>query len=370
MADVIEPAASGAAGADDIAPIADIPAVESPSIVPDAAPADQSTKETKPSVDDTLRAAWDKLNPKRDEQGRFLGREKDATEPTEPSTDQPAEAASEPAKPAIAAPLSWSSEQKAKWASLPPDLQQYIAHRDKESHEAISRAGQQLKAYEPIGQIIQHFADTWQRNKLHPADGIARLLAVEQNLAKDPHSAIKDIAKAYGVDLRTLATDTQTAEAAQTSPEVSAIRDELLRTRNELGNVTSYLTAQQAARLQSEEAAVVQQIASFAEGKPHFESVRRYMGALMQADEGLSLEDAYDRAVMAHPDVRKLILAEQQKADQEKRDAESRKRAAEAKKAALVNVKSSTVAGSSPRTMDDTLRETARRLYGHLNQTH
>lgn len=368
MTDSIESAAPEAAVAD-----TSLPVVTDSALSPDTTPAGTAAPaaEEKPTVDQTLRSVWDKLNPKRDEQGRFSGRgDKPATEASTEQADQPAEAQGEPAQPAIAAPLSWSAEQKAKWATLPPDVQKYIAQRDKENHEAISRAGQQIKAYEPIGKVIDHFAETWQRNNLHPADGIARLLEVENRLAKDPASTIRDIAQAYGVDLRDLASvnsaGAEQKDAETPHPDVSILKSELAQTKAELGKVMSYLTAQQRQSIHEAEAGLARQIAEFAEGKPHFEAVRRYMGALMQADESLSLDDAYDRAVWSLPDLRQSIQLEQQKAQEAKRNEEARKRATEAKKSSAVNVKSSTVSGSNPKTMDDTLRETARRLYGHL----
>lgn len=327
----------------------------------------------KPSIDETLRKAWDKLNPRRDDTGRFAARDA-ATEAqpagqaeTQPITDQTAEKAAEPAKPAIEPPHSWSAEAKARWADVPPDTQAYIAEREAQAHQAITRAGQQIKAYEPIARVLDTYRDTFEKNGLTPDDGIGRLLEVERNLARDPVSAVKEIAKAYGVDLTTLtneqAAPAQQAEQGQPDPQVATLKAELAQLKSELGKVGSYLTAQQRAQLASEEQVLARQIAEFAKGRDYFSDVRLRMGALMQADPNLSMEDAYDQATWADPNIRQRILADQRKADEEKRAEEARKKAADAKKSAAVNVKSSTSSGTTPKTMDDTLRDAARRLY-------
>lgn len=366
MTDAVDAGETDALGQEPIA--ADVGAAPIEGATTAAAPAsgDQSQK---PSIEDTIGHAWDKLNPKRDGHGRFAAQTADgAKDSTELSADQPKEAAAEPVPPAIAPPVSWSAEMKAKWASLPPDAQTYIAQRDKEAHDSISRMGTVLKNYEPIGHVLQQFAETFQRNRLHPADAIGRLLDVESRLATDPAGTLKDIAKAYNVDISRLSTETHGQGEAQEeqgtpSPEVSTLKSALAQTQAQLGQVMSYLSAQQRAQLQSDEAAINQRIADFSKDKPHFEAVRSIMGALMTAEPDLTLDDAYERATYAVPTIRQAILAQQQKAKEEAATKEAQKKAADARKSAATNVKSSVTKGGTPRTWEDTLSETADRLF-------
>lgn len=319
---------------------------------------DTTTNEA-PTIEQDLRSVWDKHNPIRDDGGRFASKNQpeQAAEapPAEQNADQTAEKVIEQATPAIDAPISWSAEQKAKWASLPPDLQGYIAQRDKESHDAITRAGQQIKAYEPIGKVIEQFSDTFQRNGLQPHDAFARMMAVEQMLEQNPRAAIEQIAKAYGVDL--------TGQAEQNaSPENPRMAE--LEAR--LAKAESYLTAQQRQQINAEQAALAREIADFAKDAkhPHFEAVRAVMAGLMQSGAATTMQDAYDMATYADPTIRQSILADQQKAAEEARKAEEAKRVAAAKKAAGVNVKSSPGQSQTAKTMDDELREIARKHYG------
>jgi len=323
-------------------PVADTPITETPAV--------------EPSIDDDLSSIWAKHNPPR-ENGRF------AKNPTEPAAegatevkevaDQTAETTQEQAKPAIDAPVSWSAEQKAKWASLPPDLQGYIAQRDKESHEAISRAGQQIKAFEPISKVIEHFSHVFQKNGLQPHDGIARMMAVNEMLEADAPTAIKQIAKAYGVNLQ--------GETEQNADPSSARAAEL---EAEVARIKSHLTEQHNKQVKAESDALAREIADFAKDKPHFESVRKVMAGLMSSGAAETMQDAYDKAIYADPTIRQSLQVDAQKAAEDKRKADEAERVAKAKKAAGVNVKSSPGQSSQVKTMDDDLWAIARKHYG------
>lgn len=364
-------------------------------------PNTEPATETKtPSMDETMQGIWEKHNPRRDPStGKFLARD-GATEPTTETpptettnsagqaaeTPAPEQTAAQTSAPAIDAPLSWSAEQKAKWASVPPDLQAYIAQRDKEQHEAISRAGQQVKAYEPVGNVIEQFREIFERNQLPPHEGIARMLAVEQWLARDPGAAISEIAKAYKVDLRGLNGDQpappangQEGTQAAVDPRVSTLENAIAERDRRIERIESFLTAQQRQQYQQSESALARQIADFEneqkDGKPlrpHFGAVYDEMTALIPGirakEPGLSIQEvlakAYDKAVHANPDIRARILADQRSQDEDKRRKETAQKAEAARKAASVNVRSGPTGGASPKSMDDTLNEIARKAYG------
>lgn len=310
-----------------------------------------------PSIEEDLRGIWDKNNPPR-ENGRFV-----AKNPTEQAADAPpvaenvvqtAETTQEQAPPAIDAPISWTAEQKAKWASLPPDTQAYIAQRDKESHDAITRAGQQIKAFEPIGKVIEQFSHVFQKNGLQPHDGIARMMAVNEMLEANPETAIREIAKAYGVNLQGT-TDEQ--NATPESPRIAELEARLARQE-------AHLTAQLREKQEADNAALAREIADFAKDKPHFESVRKVMAGLMNSGAAETMQEAYDRAIYADPTIRQSLQVESQQKAEEQRKAEEAKRISAAKKAAGVNVKSSPGQSNGPRSLDDDLRDIARKHYG------
>lgn len=307
-----------------------------------------------PSLDEDLRSIWDKRNPPR-ENGRFAPRNptEQAEPPVNENADQPAEPVVEQAKPAIDAPVSWSAEQKAKWATLPPDTREYIAQRDKESHEAISRAGQQIKAFEPIGKVIEQFGHVFQKNGLQPHEGIARMMAVNEMLETDAPSAIREIAKAYGVNL-----------SGETEQNADPANREVAELKAELARVKSHLTAQDRQREAAANETLAREIADFAKDKPHFESVRKVMAGLINSGAAETMQDAYDKAIYADPTIRQSLQADAQKAAEDKRKAEEAERVAKAKKAAGVNVKSSPGQSNGHRTMEDDMRAIWQKNHG------
>jgi hypothetical protein len=350
------------------------------------------------SFDERLTAdllkTYDKIAPPRAANGKFAPKGQPDTAQTTEQTEAPEAAASgtdsatqpeekkaEPAKPAIEPPNSWVAEQKAKWAAVPLETQEYILRRETESHQAITRLGEErkqyeqaVKTYEPFDQVVNAYAADFRQRNVHPAEGFRQLLEAQRALAADPLGALVTIGRSYGLDLAGLIQgQAQHPQDGQTAPPSA----EVFQLRNELAQIKSHITGQQQREYEAEQQrqaamqaerqtqvqALSQEIADFSKDKPHFESVRKTMAALMQAKAATTLADAYEKATFANPDIRTRILEDQRKADEGKRQAEAAKKAADAKKSAVVNVRSSTATGNTPRTMDDTLRETASRLY-------
>jgi hypothetical protein len=272
---------------------------------------------------------------------------------------------------------------KAKWSHLPPDVQTYVAQRDKETHAAITRAGQYLKAldqqikgYEPLDQLIEAHQDMFARRGITPAQGFAVLLDAQRTLEADPVAGLVNIGLGYGVDLRPFfqarsghsSQGGQQPSANQVAPDprtaqlLTELREELRQTKHTLAAHDSKANAMERAQQQALVSALKGAIAEFSHDKPYFEEVKPLMAALVESLQARDLADAYDMAVNAHPDIRRRIHADQRKAEEEKRAAEARSKADQARRAAAVNVRSTPIT-ATPKTMDDTLNEIARRRY-------
>ena len=352
MTDVDTGAAAAAPATDAIAPAQT--AVETP-VNPMAA------------IEKTMSDAYDKINPPRSEAGQFAAKDKPATEivgtveADGKITDQPKTEAIDQAKPVIDAPQSWSAEMKAKWSSLPSEVQAYASQREGEAHKRISELGQQVKSYEPIRNVIEQFAPTFQRNGLQPHDAFARMMAVETMLERDPATAIKQIAEAYGVDLSSA---TQSAEPGNESAEVRSLKAELQALKRQVGETVSKVTARERSEQEREQATLASTIEKFSKDKPHFEAVRSVMAGLMTSGAADTLEDAYDMAIHANKSIRETIDADKRKADQEKTADEAKKKADAAKKAASLNVRGTNGSPAKKGSWEDTLRATGERLLG------
>jgi len=308
------------------------------------------------SIDDTLKSVYDKLHPTRASDGKFASKEPQNAAPAEPTSDQPAEVPQvETAKPSIDPPNSWSSEQKAQWASIPPAAQEYIARRETEAHQAITRAGQRLKEVEPVTQVLDAYAQDFAQKGISPAQGIAILANAQRQLDANPVQGLIDIARSYGIDL---------SHAFQGDGQAQQVAPEVMQLRSEIDQLKGYLTQQQRSAHEAQMTTLQSEIATFAKDKPYFDEVRPTMAALLQNGQAETLDAAYDMAVHALPTTRSRILEDQRKAEDAKRTAEQKAKAEQAKRATGANVRSSIATGANPKTIDETLAAIARQHYG------
>lgn len=274
----------------------------------------------------------------RDESGRFAKK----TEP-EPPKEEPQEAPSEPVaeeKPAEVPqkrpPSSWKKETQAEWDKLPPHVQEDVLRREADFHRGIEQYkayAQRAQAYE---QALAPYQQTLQELGVPAEQAIGALFKADQILRTSaPHEKaayFAQLAREYGVPL----------EEIQQPPQVDPAYQQLL---NEVRQLRQTEAQREQYRIQQEQAQLNSQIAQFAEGKEHFNAVREDMAALLQAGRAQDLEQAYDMAIWARPDLRTSLLEQQVKAAEEKARAEAQRLKA---KTAAVSVKgSSPVSGTS-----------------------
>lgn len=315
--------------------------LDAPAPVADAAPTPAPAPEpaepaAEPSEDDVLDQIWAKHNPTRDASGRFASANPEAAAEGEPAaeetTDQPAKAEGEQAEPAIPAPNSWSADMKAKWPALPPDMQQHIAARESEAHQQISRMGQELASVKPLADLATQYRPVFDHHGLAPTDGIARLLDVQVQLDRDPAGTVARIAQAYGVDLASLVQPADGTQG-QADPQVARLQQTVQQLQQQLSSVQQAEEARQHERQQSIARSAAQEVETWAKGKEHFSNpaVRQLMANFVM--EGRPMDDAFEAACWAVPEVRQQLLAAQQAKTAET----EAKRLADARRAGVLN---------------------------------
>lgn len=324
-------------------------------------PATEETRDWGDAFDSDLKAIYAKNNPERDEAGKFTAAE--TPQPEQEIQDQPQTEVKEPEVPAIQPPVSWSAEAKEVWAALPPAAQEYVAKREREAHEQISRQGQELSQLQPLRQTVEQNADVFQRNNVSPDQGIALLLNAERRLAQDPYAAIAEIAQSYGVDLGAYSANQQPGTVEH------ALRQQIISLEQRLNETSSRIEQREALEAQTQQKTVMSEIEKFATGKSDWAELEEDilaeligMGANIDAGilPDMSAQDrlakAYERAQRNNPQVWEKKQAEIRKAEDEKRVAEAQKRAEDAKRSKVVNINSQAASGKSISTMDDDLR--------------
>lgn len=324
--------------------------------------------------DAELLAIYNKHNPQRGPDGKFQSR--NPVEPSEgaPETtvegQPPSEATAEPAAPAIPAPNSWPAEMKAKWDTLPPDAREYIAKRESEAHQTISRMGQQVSAQKPVADLLEQNRAIFERNGMDYQTGIKTLLNAQVALETNPVHAIQQLAQAYGVDLGLFSNGAQPAE---NGGQITLLQRQIADLQRQLQDTSTRVQTREQQEQLSQQQALEAQVNDFLKDKPDFakleDDVLAILPAIKAKNPGASPKEAlalaYEQAQWLNPETRAAKLEADRKAAEAKAAEEARKRASEAKNAGRANVKTTApVSGKAP-SWEDEMMGIYRRNHGN-----
>lgn len=273
------------AAIDSVASNATAPASSSPS------PVDGAALPSAPAPSNAGKAAEGERA--RGEDGKFVA--KAAETPAQPQATEAPAATTEAAMPA---PAHWNGEGKIGWANLPPAIQKTIA----QDYALITQKEQELNQFQSVigPERAQALAATYGS----VPQAIQQLLTLSDFAAKDRPGFIRWFAQQSGIDLGQMGQGSQGNQ--QPGEQQHPVLQELAAMRNEVTRLKQEREQEQQNQLLSTIQAFGQDAAH-----PYFNDVRQHMGALMQAGKAATLQEAYDMATWAHPDVRKNLLAQQ-----------------------------------------------------------
>jgi hypothetical protein len=350
------------------------------------------------SMDDTLRAKFRELtaDPKVaaetkaeekpavvvDDAGRVRGADgKFAPKPAEvaPEAQKPAAAAqvekpvapeTQPADPAVAkAPTSWKGEAQAKWAALPNEIKAEVHRREADFHKGIQQYKQDADTFKVLDAEIRPYeamirsAGTNAQSLIR--DALATIYQFKTGTAESKVETLINVGKAWGVDFNLLPAIQERIEAGQPviSPEYRQLEQQFHQLRETLTQREAREKQEREAADAAERESVVRETTTWAAGKEHYEAVKLDMAALLESGRAKNLDDAYNKAIWANPDVRATLIAQQQEADRKQAAAT----AAAAKQAASTNVKPRGTPQAKPTTKVGTMEETIRATLRKLN---
>lgn len=288
----------------------------------------------------------------RDEKGRFAAKQAEES-PLEPVIETPAEPVVEEPLAVEVQRLGLRKEEVAAWKEANPVLQQALLRRSEEMHRGLEQYRGAAQFANTMAEAFRPYEQTLQQLGLAPDVAVGKLLQVDSALrhgnAQQKAATIASLVQQYGVDMN------EVANIPPPDPQYNALQNQVAQLQGFISNFQRTQAEQQEATLNSE-------LATFAQGREHFQTVREDMAALLQAGRATDLNDAYEKAIWANPSVRTALLAKQQAEASEKIERE--RKALDAKRAASVNVprRGSVPAGASVGTMDDTIRAAARKL--------
>lgn len=288
----------------------------------------------------------------RDAQGKFSKPAADTADAT--TTAAPADAT--PVEQARPAPNTWKKEAAAEWDKIPPGARAEIERREQDFHKGVEQYKERAQFAQTMERAMAPYMQTIQQLGVAPDRAIGELMAADHKLRhgspQEKAQFAAQLFNSYGIDIAQAANIVQ-----NTDPSVFAAQNEAQQLRAQLQNYQQ--TAQQQA-----EASLNSEIATFAAdpSHSHFESVKGHMSALLQAGQAKDLADAYEQAIYANPTTRAAVLQQQAVAQRE----EAAKKAQAARTAASVNVQRRPAMPTAQPigSMDDTIRETYRRLSG------
>lgn len=300
----------------------------------------------------------------RDESGRFAkpAEEKPVTQEPQSATQAATQAAATTETPALEIPQAWRGEKhQGVWKSLSPDVQKLLADREAEVHKGFTRFDEERSYGKQLRDVINPYMPMIQATGSNPVAAVQNLLNTAYVLRtatpEQKVEALRQIAQNYGVPLDKFTQQVQ--QQPQIDPVVAQLQQEVASMRD----ATQRAAMQQQQQQQQE---IASQIAAFSASPdhPHFEAVKTHMGALLSNGLANDLQDAYEQAVWARPDLRSSLLASQQAEAEAKRASEAAAKATAAK-AAAASVKGNPAGsvqntGAPDRSLRDELRASIR----------
>lgn len=226
------------------------------------------------------------------------------------------------------APQSWSATDRALWDKIPPDVQAVIARREEESHKGITALGQDAALGKKINDVMNPYMPMIRAEGGDAVGAVRDLLQTAYVLrtasAEQKVGLFRQLAGQFGVDLAAAAQGVQ-----QESPEVQSLRQELAQLRGHV--VTNQ--QQQHQQVQGQAQAIIDAFAADPKNE-FYDQVKTPMGHLLVSGQASTMQEAYDSACWAHPDVRSTILSRQQADAEAKRAAEAKAKADAKRRAA------------------------------------
>lgn len=204
-----------------------------------------------------------------------------------------------------AAPPAWTNATKAKWAGLDPEVRSEILKREADVHRGFTKMDEERTFAKQMQQVVAPYEAIIRAEGGTVPTAVASVLNTAYILRTgDPQTkarAVAEVCQQYGVDLNLVA-----QPQGQLPPEVLGLRQELQELKGQW-------TQRQQQERQQMESQVLNAVETFRQDPkhPHFATVSAQMGALMQAGQAETLEQAYEMAVWANPEVRTQLLAAQ-----------------------------------------------------------
>jgi hypothetical protein len=303
--------------------------------------------------------------------------------------DQPAEAAAEQTQrrvaPAIDPPNSWSPEAKARWSSVPPEVQAVIARRESDVHRFVTQYGQKareletrMKSVEPLEQVASQYRDYFRSKGADVHQAFHQLAALQQRFDSDPVSVLLQLGAEKGIDLRPYFQHVYGNQGAAEQAQSAVYDPRMVQYLQEQGQEVAQLKNKLTGIEQAEKAAMDRHLGgmidSFKQQAPFFDHLRPVMANLLEVGQASTLEEAYEQALFADPQTRERVLQYQRERiqasiEEERKTAMNKEReqaqaaAERGRRSGSLPVRGNIPGAKSKPSIDDTLNAAARAAF-------
>lgn len=286
----------------------------------------ETGSETTTSIEESLAAGFD----------RATDSTPDST--TVPATAPPPAASGEPnAAPPLESPKHWSEADRTLFPKAPREIQQRWLDREKETAQGLDAKFQEIAGFrkerDQYQEILKPYEQELAMQGVTPPQFFKSLVGWQQYIQANPVEGLKRLAQTYGVDLTNLTGMTEAVDPnfAKVNQEIGSVKS----------TVDKFIESQRKQELESK----LNYVKTFADEKgadgkplrPYFDEVTNEINALMKTTPGMTLEQAYPKAIRMNDAVWEKHQAEQVAADKAKADAEKMELVRKAKKAAVPN---------------------------------
>lgn len=220
------------------------------------------------------------------------------------------------------APVSWKPGVREHWAGIHPEVQDEIARREADHNKVLNDSAGFRKVADEYYKTVAPFQNLIQAQGSTPAQAIHNLMSTAAQLTQGTPArkaeVVLNIINEYGVDISMLdqVLAGQTPADDPNQPLLNAIDERLAPINTFMGSVQQ----QQTTRNEAVGAEAATELATFAEAHSEFyEDLRDDMADLLEmaANRGraMTMEQAYERAAAAHPDIGPILSQRKAAAD-------------------------------------------------------
>lgn len=234
----------------------------------------------------------------------------------------------EPVEKTSKAPNSWTSTEKAEWDKLTPAAKAAVERREAEVERGFTKHDEERNLGKAMREVVSPYMPIITAEGGNPVSAVKELLNTAYILRTAPvaqkTALFHQLAKQYGVDLSQ--NNTQAAQPDQV----------LAQTQQQLAELRQQIAQQPQVFRQQQETMVLQSTIDAFAADPknvHFDTLKPVMASLLQSGQAKDLQDAYDKASWANPDIRTSILEEQRASENAKLISQKTVKTNQAKKA-------------------------------------